>query len=85
MTEVVVYSKDNCPYCVMAKQLLKKSNIAFTEKLIGVDVTREQLLEVAPNARTAPQIIINKRVIGGYNELVSYMENTNFNGTGYTL
>tara|TARA_B100000902_G_scaffold257919_2_gene244152 strand:- start:1729 stop:1986 length:258 start_codon:yes stop_codon:yes gene_type:complete len=85
MTEVVVYSKDNCPYCVMAKQLLKKSNIAFTEKTIGVDVTREQLLEVAPNARTAPQIIINKQVIGGYNELVSYMENTNFNGTGYTL
>tara|TARA_B100001093_G_scaffold506883_1_gene566546 strand:+ start:471 stop:728 length:258 start_codon:yes stop_codon:yes gene_type:complete len=85
MTEVVVYSKDNCPYCVMAKQLLKKSNIAFTEKVIGVDVTREQLLEVAPNARTAPQITINKRVIGGYNELVSYMENTNFNGTGYTL
>jgi glutaredoxin len=69
----------------MAKQLLKKSNIAFTEKTIGVDVTREQLLEVAPNARTAPQIIINKQVIGGYNELVSYMENTNFNGTGYTL
>ncbi len=44
MMEVVVYSKDNCPYCVMAKQLLKKSNIDFTEKLIGVDVTREQLL-----------------------------------------
>ena len=85
MIDVIVYSKDNCPYCVMAKQLLKKSNIAFTEKTIGVDVTREQLLEVAPNARTAPQIIINKQVIGGYNELVSYMENTNFNGTGYTL
>ncbi len=85
MMDVVIYSKDNCPYCVMAKQLLKKSNIAFTEKLIGVDVTREQLLEVAPNARTAPQIVIGNQVIGGYNELVSYMENTNFNGTGYTL
>ena len=85
MMDVTVYSKDNCPYCVMAKQLLKKSNIAFTEKTIGVDVTREQLLEVAPNARTAPQITINNQVIGGYNELVSYMENTNFNGTGHTL
>jgi len=85
MINVVVYSKTNCPYCVMAKQLLKKSNIEFTEKLIGVDVTREQLMEVAPNARTVPQIVINNQVIGGYNELISYMENTNFNGTGYTL
>jgi glutaredoxin len=85
MTNVTVYSKPNCPYCVMAKNLLKKSQIPFTEKVVGVDATREELLEAAPNARTVPQIIINNQVIGGYNELTQYMENTNFNGTGYSL
>ena len=59
--------------------------VPYTEKKIGVDVTREQLLEVAPNARTAPQIVINQEVIGGYTDLVEYIENTGFNGTGNSL
>ena len=85
MTEVIVYSKPNCPYCVRAKALLDSYSVSYTEKVVGVDVTREQLLEAAPNARTVPQIIINGEVIGGYEQLSSYIENTNFNGTGYTL
>ena len=82
---VVVYSKDNCAYCVQAKRLLESMRVPYTEKKIGVDVTREQLLEVAPNARTAPQIVINHEVIGGYTDLVEYIENTGFNGTGNSL
>lgn len=82
---VVVYSKPNCPYCVRAKHLLQNYSIPFTEKVVGVDVTREELLEAAPNARTVPQIIINGEVIGGYEQLSTYIEETNFNGTGHTL
>jgi len=82
---VIVYSKPNCPYCVRAKKLLETRNINYTEKVVGVNTTREELLEAAPNARTVPQIIINNDVIGGYEQLVSYMEETNFNGTGYSL
>lgn len=85
MTDVIVYSKPNCPYCVRAKTLLDSYSVSYTEKVVGVDVTREQLLEAAPNARTVPQIIINGEAIGGYEQLSSYIENTNFNGTGYTL
>lgn len=85
MTNVIVYSKPNCPYCVRAKHLLESLNVKYTEKVVGVDTTREELLEAAPNARTVPQIIINGEVIGGYDQLNSYIENTNFNGTGYTL
>ena len=82
---VVVYSMDNCMYCTQAKRLLENMKVPYTEKKLGVAVTREQLLEVAPNARTAPQIVINKEVIGGYTDLVEYIENTGFNGTGNSL
>lgn len=85
MSEVIVYSKDNCPYCTKAKQVLSMRNIRFTERKIGVDVTREQLLEAVPAARTVPQIVINGSSIGGYEQLVRYIEDTNFNGTGETL
>ena len=85
MREIVVYSKPNCPYCVKAKRLLDQMELPFTERVVGVDATREQLLEAAPNARTVPQIIIDDKLIGGYDQLASYIENTGFNGTGYTL
>ena len=85
MSNIIVYSKPNCPYCVMAKRLLDQMELPFTERVVGVDATREQLLEAAPNARTVPQIIIDNKLIGGYDQLASYIENTGFNGTGYTL
>lgn len=84
MRSVEVISKDNCPYCVKAKQLLEKLNIEFVEKKVGKDITREELLERVPNARSVPQIFINNENIGGYQELASYIENTGFNGTGFS-
>lgn len=82
---IEVYSKPNCPYCVKAVALLNKMAVPFAEKKVGVDTTREQLLEVAPNARTVPQIIIDGKVIGGYDDLLKYVEQTGFNGTGHSL
>tara|TARA_B100002019_G_scaffold283094_1_gene289089 strand:- start:53 stop:319 length:267 start_codon:yes stop_codon:yes gene_type:complete len=83
--DVVVLSKPQCPYCDMARALLDKMGIDYTTRTLGKDLTREELLEIAPQARTMPQIIINNQVIGGYNQLNTYIENTGFNGTGYTL
>ena len=71
---VEVYSKDNCPFCVQAKFLLDSMHVAFVEKKIGVDVTREQLLEIAPHARTVPQIVIDGTVIGGFDQLAKYFK-----------
>lgn len=82
---VIMYSKTNCPNCANAKRLLEMRNIEFVERILGVDTTREELLEVAPNARTVPQIFINGENIGGYEQLVTYIEDTGFNGTGFTL
>ncbi len=31
MPEIVVYTKDYCPYCHAAKELLRKKGAAFTE------------------------------------------------------
>jgi glutaredoxin len=80
---VTIYTKDLCGYCDAAKSLLRKMNVRFDEAKIGTDITREELLEIAPNARTAPQIVINNKVVGGYDDLVDYIENTGWNGSGY--
>jgi len=79
MTNAIVWSKDNCPYCDQAKALLKMKGIAFEEKKIGHGYTKEQLLEAVPTARTVPQIFINEELIGGFTELNKYLKESNVN------
>ena len=67
--KAVVWSKDACPFCDQAKNLLKLKGIEYEERNISRDWTREQLLEAVPNARTVPQIFLNERLIGGFTEL----------------
>ena len=74
--KAIVWSKDHCPYCDQAKALLTQRNIEYEERKIGHGYTREQLLEAVPNARTVPQIFINKDLVGGFTELRTYLENT---------
>lgn len=67
---IEVWSKDNCPYCDMAKRWFASQGLEFTEHKIGHNgVTREMLLEQIPTARTVPQIIIDGRLIGGWDDL----------------
>jgi glutaredoxin 3 len=69
MTTAVVWSKDSCPHCDQAKQLLKIRGIDYEERRIGDGWTREQLLEAVPGARTVPQIFLDGTHVGGFAEL----------------
>jgi len=67
---VVVYTKDNCPYCDRAKDLLKRKNIAFEEIHLSSDRFEEiEALMKRTNHRTVPQIFIGEMFVGGFNEL----------------
>ena len=71
--KAIVWSKDQCPYCDQAKALLTSRNIEFEERNVSHDWTREQLLEAVPNARSVPQIFVDKELVGGFNELRQYL------------
>lgn len=82
---VVVWSKYNCTYCDQAKALLQQKGIRYEEKKIGDGYTKEELLEEVPTARSVPQILINGTLVGGYQDLVKYIDETGYNGTGHSL
>ncbi len=70
MAKVEVYTTEYCPYCVRAKSLLTRKGVAFEE----IDVTdepalRAKMVELAGGRRTVPEIFINGKIIGGYDEL----------------
>ena len=69
---IIVWSKNQCPYCDQAKALLKMKGIEFEEKNIEMGYTKEQLLEAVPTARTVPQIFLDGELIGGFTELKKY-------------
>lgn len=67
--KAIVWSKNQCPYCVQAKALLEMKGIEFEERNVQEEWTKEQLLEAVPNARTVPQIFLDEELVGGFNEL----------------
>ncbi len=70
---VVVYTTDPCSFCIRAKLLLEARGIPYHEEhLLRTPEGRARLAEVAPDARTFPQIVVNGELIGGYRELVVY-------------
>ena len=71
----VVWSKDQCMFCEMAKDLLADYNIEYEERNISKgEWTREQLQEAAPGSKTVPQIFLDGKYVGGFTELKQYME-----------
>lgn len=68
--EVLVYSKDYCPYCVAAKNLLTQKGAEFTEIDVGKDQARyEEMLKRAAPRRTVPQIFIGGVAVGGFDDM----------------
>jgi glutaredoxin 3 len=52
---LTIYSKNNCSYCVQAKELLTRRNVAFTEVKIDEDASAKEFI-ISKGHRTVPQI-----------------------------
>lgn len=78
MTEVVIYSKTVCPYCVKAKILLDKKSKEFgfevNEIKVTTDELRQEVIEKSDGRMTVPQIFINGIHIGGSDDLYALEE-----------
>lgn len=73
MTDILLISRDQCPYCENAKKLLAKKSLEYREQKIGVDIDRETVLESYPGHRMLPIIVVDGSVLGGYNELLDWL------------
>ena len=70
MAKVEVYTTSYCPYCIRAKSLLKSKGVAFEEiDVTGDSALREKMIELSGGRRSVPEIFINGKIVGGYDEL----------------
>lgn len=85
--DIVIYTKPNCPWCVKAKELMKKLNLEYSEKILDVDYTRDELRELVNGSApvsmtpplTVPQIFVYNKRVGGYEDFVEYCDNHGLN------
>jgi len=70
MVKVVMYTSAYCPYCLNAERLLTHKGVTTIEK-INVDTQPELRMQMMEKTgrRTVPQIYIDDRHIGGFDDL----------------
>jgi glutaredoxin 3 len=66
---VVVYSSPFCGYCGAAKRLLTDKGAQFAEIDVLFDPARKQEMVERSGRQTVPQIFIDGRHIGGFDDL----------------
>jgi glutaredoxin 3 len=69
--DVRIYVTPWCPYCTLAKRLLKQKGASFTEVDVdGRDDLRSWLVS-ASGQRTVPQIFVNGDPLGGFTDIAA--------------
>ena len=74
--KALMWSRYECPYCDQARALLKSKGYEIEERKIGDGFTKEELLESVPTARTVPQIFLDGKYVGGFDDLRQHFQNT---------
>lgn len=70
MPSITIYTRSDCPYCHMAKDLLRRKGVAFDEIDVGREPERRaEMIERAGGRMTVPQIFIDGRHVGGCDDL----------------
>ncbi len=68
--EVLIYSKSNCPFCEKAKFWFKSHGHTFTEIMLDDEEQRLAFYQKVPGARSVPQIYVDDKHIGTYDDLM---------------
>lgn len=69
MQHTEIYTKDYCPYCHRAKELLNIKGISFVEYDVTRDSNLESQMRQRAGSHTVPQIFIDAQHIGGCDDL----------------
>jgi glutaredoxin 3 len=73
MPEIVIYTRQFCSYCTMAKRLLEERGLAYVEHdATGKPEVRAEMIQRSNGGMTFPQVFIGDRHIGGCDDLYAF-------------
>ena len=71
-----IYSKDSCPWCDRAKQILESLNFKYIEYRLGDNLLREEFIEQFGDTATFPRIFCGDDLVGGCTDLILWVQAT---------
>lgn len=69
MAEVIIYTRDGCPYCTRAKNLLGAKGADFTEYNASQNPAYRQEMMTRSGRNTFPQVFVNGKHLGGCDDI----------------
>lgn len=70
VSTIIIYSSLTCPYCDHAKELLDQKGLTYKEVNVDKDpASLKEMVERSDGRRTVPQIFIDGKHIGGFDDL----------------
>jgi glutaredoxin 3 len=69
MPDILIYTTNICPYCIMAKRLLDKKGATYTEINVDSQTGLKEEMMRKTKRRTVPQIYIGELHVGGFDDL----------------
>ncbi|NJO15463.1 MAG: glutaredoxin 3 [Thioploca sp.] len=70
MPVIRMYSTQLCPYCIRAERLLNQKGMAVNKILVDNNPEEFTKMIQLTGRRTVPQIFIDERHVGGFDDLV---------------
>lgn len=67
--KIVIYSRQLCPYCDKAKELLKSKGFEYEEIDCSFSTEKTKEMMVRSGRETYPQIFFDSTHIGGFDDL----------------
>ena len=78
--KIELITREGCALCDDTKRILDNREIEYTEKIIGTDLTRQQVFELVPGLTSGtmlPLVLVDGTWIGGRTEIVRYINTEN--------
>ena len=68
-----IFGKTDCIHCEKAKMLCSQKGIKYDYKELDKDFEMQFILEKFPGARTFPQIVVDGKHVGGFDDLLAFL------------
>ena len=81
--KIIIYTSDNCSFCRSAKAIFKEKKLKFKEINISKnDKLKNEMIKKSNGMMTVPQIFVNSKHIGGYEDLINLESSKKKDGDG---
>jgi glutaredoxin 3 len=75
MSKITIYTTEPCAYCARVKGLLRSRGLEFAEVNLSKDPEGRVELAAKTGMMTFPQVLVDGRLVGGFNETRAAAEN----------